>query len=261
MRSIRDIESDLHSDPVANLRDKGFAVLRGLLSQGEVAELRSEIERIFQEPMTEDDKLYGEHWRMLLFERSELCQRMIEHPGLLSVVEPILGKDCHVIANAGWMTPAGYDGGGWHTDSGPHVPRDEGIDWDERIPYPIFAIGVMLYLTDVPLESGPTAVVPGSHKSGRPVPQVEEPTYKGEGPVALESSAGDAALFSSDAWHRGLPHTGGEPRIVWQVHYGRRDIAPRYRPYKNQRLPEEVVARAGERGKRLIGIHPIGFYG
>jgi ectoine hydroxylase-related dioxygenase (phytanoyl-CoA dioxygenase family) len=260
MVSVLDVPSS-SIDPVTQLREEGFTALRGILTPAQVSELKAELERIFTEPPTEDDEKYGPYWRMLLFERSELCQRMIEHPKLLEVVEPILGSDCHVIANAGWMTPAGYEGGPWHTDAGPHVPRDEGIEWDERIPYPIFAIGVMLYLTDVPLESGPTAVIPGSHKSGRPAPQVDEPMYKGRGPVALESQAGDAALFASDTWHRGLPHRSGEPRIVWQVHYGRRDIAPRYRPYKNQRIPDEVVARASERGKRLIGIHPIGFYG
>ena len=247
--------------PSEQLREEGYTVLRQGLDSQQVAEIKAEVERVFAEPMTEDDEKYGRYWRMLMFERSALAQQYLELPNVLAAVEPVLGSDCHVIANAGWMTPTGYEGGPWHTDSGPHVPRPEGIDWDERIPYPIFAVGVMMYLTDVPVESGPTAVIPGSHKSGRPAPQIESPEYKGQGPLILDFRAGDMVLFSSDVWHRGMPHRAGEPRIVYQVHYGRRDIAPRYRPYKNQRLPDEVVARASERGRRLIGIHPIGFYG
>lgn len=247
--------------PTEQLREEGFTLLRGVLSPEEVQTLKDEMVRVFNEPMIPGDEAYGQYWRMLLFERSPLFQSYLEIPAVLEAIEPILGKDCHVIANAGWMTPAGYEGGPWHTDAGPHVPRDPGIDWDERIPYPIFAIGCMAYLTDVPVESGPTAVVPGSHKSGLPAPQEESPTYKGRASVPLACKAGDIALFSSDVWHRGMPHKAGEPRVVFQAHYARRDIAQRFRPFKNQRLPDEVVERASERGKRLIGIHPIGFYG
>jgi ectoine hydroxylase-related dioxygenase (phytanoyl-CoA dioxygenase family) len=249
-------------DATQQIREEGYTLIRQAVSREEVHKLKEEMKRVFSEPMLPGDEVYQEFWRMLIFERSALFQKYLELPIVLKTIEPILGKNCHVIANAGWMTPQGYGGGPWHTDAGPQVPRSTGIPWDDRIPYPIFTIGCMLYLTDVPLEAGPTCVVPGSHKSGLPVPKNEDnPCYLGGEPLPLPCDAGDIALFSSDTWHRGLPHTAGEPRIVYQVHYGRRDIAQRFRPFKNQRLPDEVVERASPRGRSLLGVHPVSFYG
>lgn len=248
-------------DATRQIQEEGYTLIRQAVSQEEVDKLKKEMKRVFAEPMLQGDEVYKESWRMLLFERSALFQEYLELPIILKTIEPILGKNCHVIANAGWMTPQGYKGGPWHTDSGPHVPRPAGVPWDDRIPYPIFAIGCMLYLTDVPLEAGPTCVVPGSHKSGLPAPKNETPCYQGKEPLPLPCKAGDMALFCSDLWHRGLPHTSGEARIVYQAHYSRRDIAQRFRPFKNQRLPDEVVERASPRGRLLLGVHPVHYYG
>jgi ectoine hydroxylase-related dioxygenase (phytanoyl-CoA dioxygenase family) len=263
--------SDHH---VAALRRDGYCLIRGGLDAGQVAGLRAALDAIYAQPAPALDQAYAlshhdpdwTRWhRVQLFELHPLCQLMLAHPPVLAAIEPLLGPDCHVIANIGWRTPSPYRGTPrWHTDGHPHVPRDAGIAWDDRIPYPIFAIGCMMYLTDVPLESGPTEVVPGSHRSGRPAPPTDParpPEWEGRGPVALTCAAGDIALFASDLWHRGLPNTGGPAREVFQVHYGRRDIAPRYRPFARHRVPDEVVLRATERGRRLIGVHPPSFYG
>ena len=63
---------------------------------------------------------------------------------------------------------------------------------------------------------GPTAIVPGSHRSGRlaPFDRMYDPdlTYDGRPPVLIEADAGDVALFVSDAWHRGLPADRGWAR-------------------------------------------------
>jgi hypothetical protein len=48
-----------------------------------------------------------------------------------------------------------------HCDPGPHVPRPAGVEWDDRIPYPVFAIGAHVMLRDCPVVCGPTAVVAG----------------------------------------------------------------------------------------------------
>ena len=102
-----------------------------------------------------------------MLNRSGRSQAAIGHPDILAAIEPLLGEDCHVIANTAWRNPPEFGGGPWHCDAGPHVPRPAEVPWDERIPYPVFAIGVHLYLWDCPVECGPTAVVPGSHRSGR----------------------------------------------------------------------------------------------
>jgi len=250
----------------ADLEQDGCTVLRGVLTDAEVAELRTEIDGVFDtvEPeRVRDDK---DEFRYEMLNRSAACQRAIGHPRILEVIEPLLGDDCHVIANTAWRNPPEFPGGFWHSDAGPHVPRPEDVPWDDRIPYPVFAIGAHILLQDCALADGPTAVVPGSHRSGRLAPFDRlndiDLTYDGRPPVILAGAAGDVALFVSDSWHRGLPANGGTGRYFLQVHYARRDLAQRIRTtdVANQ-LSAEAIARADTaRARALVGLHDPFFY-
>ena len=151
------------------LHRDGFVVLPGVFSSQEVAALAADIERVFDE-LPPDERVpkrgagHYEPFRYEMLNRSARCQAAIGHVEILSVVEPLLGEDCHVIANTAWRQPRHEnDHGGrfWHIDSGPHVPRDPSVPWDPRIPYPVFAVAAHLYLMDCPLDAGPTAVIPG----------------------------------------------------------------------------------------------------
>jgi hypothetical protein len=147
------------------------------------------------------------------------------------------------------------------------VPRPAGVPWDDRIPYPVFAIGAHVLLRDCGPQDGPTSVVPGSHRSGRLPPRdaISDPdlTYDGRAPVLLDGRAGDVALFVSDSWHRGMPAgPHGRGRLFVQVHYGRRDVAQRIRTTAEvHHLSDEAVARVrSERDRTLVGLHDPFFY-
>ena len=124
------------------LEREGYAIVRGLLSQDEVAELHDEIAGVFErEPPDERGKRPPEDaqmFRYAMLNRSAAAQAAVAHPRLLSVIEPLLGEDCHVIANTAWRNPAGQPGshGGqnWHIDAGPHIPLPEGVRWPAEIP-------------------------------------------------------------------------------------------------------------------------------
>jgi ectoine hydroxylase-related dioxygenase (phytanoyl-CoA dioxygenase family) len=202
-----------------------------------------------------------------MLNRSAAAQEAVGNAAILAAIEPLLGEDCHVIANTAWRNPPAFGGGPWHCDAGPHVPRPEGVPWDDRIPYPVFAIGAHLYLRDCPLACGPTAVVPGSHRSGRlpPFERMHDPSlsYDGRPPVLLEARAGDVALFVSEAWHRGLPATAeGTGRLFLQTHYARRDIAQRIRTTADahQLAPEALARIRSSRERKLLGLHAPFFY-
>jgi ectoine hydroxylase-related dioxygenase (phytanoyl-CoA dioxygenase family) len=212
-----------------------------------------------------------EDFRYEMLNRSAACQRAVSDRRLLDVVEPLLGEDCHVIANTAWRNPPrpqhGHGGGRWHIDAGPHVPRPPGIPWDDRIPYPIFAVAVHVLLRDCPRACGPTAVVPGSHRSGQgpPLDRVDDLdlAYEGRGPLPLTGEAGDVLLFVSDVWHRRMPPGADDRgRFFLQIHYGRRDLAQRLRTSERaHQLSEEAVARApDERARSVIGLHRPFFY-
>lgn len=248
------------------LEQDGFAVLRGVFSPVEVAELTAEAERVFAEHDPERGRVDRDEFRYAMLNLSEPAHRAMGHPGILEVIEPLLGGDCHVIANTMWNNPPEFAGGPWHCDAGPHVPRPADVPWDERIPYPVFAIGAHILLRPCTAADGPTAVVPGSHRSGRlaPFDRIQDPdlSYDGRAPVLLEGDAGDVALFVSDAWHRGTPASGGAGRLFLQVHYGRRDIAQRIRTTDevNHLSPEAICWADTPRRRDLVGLHQPYFY-
>jgi hypothetical protein len=258
---------------VESLQADGYVVLTGVFAGEELAELRADVERVFDEyPPDErgDPPELSAPFRHEMLNRSSLVQRAIGNPRILEVVEPLIGEDCHVIANTAWRQESGENqhlGRFWHIDGGPHVPRDPTVPWDPRIPYPIFAIAAHLYLWDCPLEAGPTGVIPGSHTSGQTPPSRQladdDLRWEGRGAVPVVAEAGDVGLFVSDLWHRRLPPRTGDPgRMFVQCHYGRRDLAQRIRPTSvaNQ-LGDEAVARARTpRERTLVGLHPLGFY-
>ncbi len=264
--------------PVASkqLEQEGFTVLRGVIGAAEVAALSVEINTLYaalppdgrhaQRPVDEDND-----FRYEMLNRSALCQAVIGHAAILETIEPLLGEDCHVIANTCWRNPPRerntHGGGAWHIDAGPHIPRAPGIAWDERIPYPVFAIGAHIYLQDCPLECGPTGVVPRSHKSGQRPPEDRvwdvELTCDGRGVIPLTAHSGDVAMFVSDVWHRRLPPLAGDAgRFFLQAHYGRRDIAQRIRTTSSvNHLSAAARKRAKTpRQRSLVGLHPNFFY-
>jgi Phytanoyl-CoA dioxygenase (PhyH) len=248
-------------------------VLGEVFEGDDVDALCAEVERVFEEfPADERGDLAEQAapFRYEMLNRSALVQRAIGHPRILEVVEPLLGEDCHIIANTAWWQPSGNNdhlGRFWHIDSGPHVPRDPGVPWDARIPYPIFVIAAHLYLWDCPIEAGPTGLIPRSHTSGQPPPidrmADDDLEWDGQGAVPIVAKAGDVALFVSDIWHRRMPLGSKDPgRMFIQCHYGRRDVAQRIRPTSLvNHLSEEALARVRTpRQRTLAGLHPLGFY-
>ena len=260
-----------------DLERDGFAMAAGLFSAAQVNELRGELTDLF-ETTRPDPRMPGSteedyaDFRYEALNRSAAAQRAVSHPRVLEVIEPLLGEDCHVVSNTAWRNApqrekAPFDvGNPWHVDAGPHVPRPEGIPWDDRIPYPVFMVGCHILLQDCPLESGPTGFIPRSHTSGRLPPTPDENGaiyFEGAGPVAPIGRAGDVVFFVSDVWHRRMPTGPNDTgRFFLQVQYGRRDIAQRLRTTDVvNHLSADALARARtERERTVVGLHPAGFY-
>jgi ectoine hydroxylase-related dioxygenase (phytanoyl-CoA dioxygenase family) len=260
----------LQREPVpaasTQLEREGYAHIKGVLSPEEVAALAAEMTEVFDSSEADRPHDVRNEFRHGMFNRSALAQKAIASRAILDVIEPLLGEDCHVIANTAWRNVHGHQGGSWHIDAGPHVPRAEDVPWPDNIPYPIFAIGVHIFVEDCPLDAGPTAVLAGSHRSGRlpPFDRREDLslTFDNRPPVLLAAKAGDATLFVSDVWHRGTPAKEGHRRFFLQCHYGRRDIAQRIFPTAeiSHVMPEAKARALTEREQKLIGLHGMYFY-
>ena len=260
----------------AELEAHGHTILRGLFTAAEVAALRADIEAVYRRvaPELRDSAItpeVGAMYRYQMFNHSALCQTAIAHPGILAAVEPLLGGDCHVIAATAWRNPPGNaltpNGLQWHVDGGPHVPRAAGIPWPAAIPYPVFVIAAHIQLQDIGPGDGPTACIPGSHRSGR-VPPFEQRwdldlQCDGRSAVLHDVRAGDVDLRVSDVWHRRWPpQADARGRFFLQVNYARRDIAQRVLPSEQLHcVAPAALARIGsERERLLLGLHPQGYY-
>ena len=258
------------------LQAEGWVLLKGVLTADEVTALAGEITTVYDdlphdERRPEKDLVELDQFRYEMLNRSARCQEVIANRRILDVVEPLIGEDCHVIANTAWRNPPDtvhtHGGGLWHVDAGPHIPLPPGVAWDERIPHPVFVVACHILLQDCPIACGPTGVIPRTHLSGQPPPvdRRDDPTLTwGEHePLVLAAEAGDVQLFVSDVWHRRMPTGPGDAgRFFLQVHYGRRDIAQRLRTTEqaNQLSPEAVARATSTRERTLIGLHRPLFY-
>ena len=92
---------------------------------------------------------------------------------ILDVVEPLLGEDCHVIANTAWRQPAAVEhshgGRFWHIDSGPHVPRAARRAVGRPHPVPgVRRRGATCCCRTARSSAGPTGVIPRQPHLGTP---------------------------------------------------------------------------------------------
>lgn len=258
------------------LEADGHHLARAVFSADEIARLRAEIEDVYERyppdhragsPTVEHAQMF----RYQMFNRSALCQAAIANRGILDVLEPLLGDDCHAISCTAWRNPPGRasapNGQQWHVDGGPYIARPPHHEWPPHIPYPIFVVTTHVYLQDVAIDDGPTAVLPGSHRSGCLPPHermwdldLRYCSRRGEAHLA---NAGDVSFFVSDSWHRRMPTTDKcKGRFFLQTAFGRREIAQRVLPSAEHNVANEAArARAKTlRERQVLGIHPPSFY-
>lgn len=258
------------------LERDGHCILRGVFSPAEIEALRAEVLDVYARvpPEMRSSAItpaIGAMYRYQMFNHSALCQVAMARGEILDALEPLLGEGLHVIACTSWRNPPGEaltpHGLQWHVDGGPHVPRSPGTPWPEHIPYPVFVVGCHVYLQDTQLDDGPTACIPGSHRSGL-VPPFErrwdlDLSYEGRSAVPHVVAAGDVDLRVSDVWHRRWPPSPrSRGRLFLQVNYGRRDIAQRVLPTAqvNHVAPAARARARTDRERWLLGLHPEGFF-
>ena len=125
-------------------------------------------------------------------------------------------------------------------------------------------VNILMALTDIGPGDGPTIVVPGSHKSNLPYPEMSEHSYGGDKaselpPGAIEAymNKGDALLFVDAIIHGGIGRTNpGERRVViyrygpsWaRTRYGyeySQDLIDRLTPARRRVLQSVPPCRPG----------------
>ena len=169
---------------------------------------------------------------------------LVEHPLVLSVLEPALGRDLvvldmsvnHVGANTNFP-------GAWHIDSPlTQVP--------EPLPNLTLSIQTVWMLDDFSVADGATHVVTGSHHTQRKPPIGRDPLAD---EVVLEGPAGSVAFWLSQTWHRHGANITDHPRTGLIVQYGRSWI----KPFVDLRTPidDDQAAAFSPRLRYMLGCN------
>ena len=221
----------LDDDQLARFRDQGFVLLPALFTAGEVAGLRTEVERIValdREEVLRDaaGELFG---AFAVHRYSEPFARLVRHPRLLAPAQQSLGPALYahqvkIIAK----DPFGKLDFAWHQDA-------ESWRAYDGMPEPL-AMNFALYLDAVTEFNGPITLIPGSHRGGLlgatdgPRPGGKSPlrtlardrlaVLAGEhGMVAPKGPAGSALFFSGCLAHASGPNLSPWTRYVVYLTY------------------------------------------
>jgi hypothetical protein len=238
------------------LRD-GAAILRGVMTD-QAPELRAVMDRQFEDPRIQESHVVDGITLARAFELDPAFKDLLVLEPIISVVEAILGRDCHMTSQNFLRTAPGRAIDTWHVDDSVYFPLPEHMPQHLITPPPIL-IHAFVLLSDVLEEShGPTQLVPGSHLSGRQ--PAADLMHAGRGPISIFGRAGDVYLHHNQTWHRGAPNTSSRTRYVMSTAYGRRWASQRLWPSGDYRVPSHVTDGAGERLLRVLGRHPRGPY-
>ncbi len=171
--------------------------------------------------------------------KTELTDRLVEHPVVLGLAHRLLGPDCVLGDVTATSIGPGTPGGSWHLDN-PLTQMPE--------PLPDFPLGfqVAWMIDPFTTENGATRIVPRSHLTRR------KPSWKRGGrseEMALSGSAGAAAIWLASTWHRVGPNSTDQPRRAIISFYQRSWIKP-FSDYRSSISPER--ARCMSSGARYL---------
>lgn len=245
----------MNTQHVIDVRENGYAVIRGFLNKDEVAALRRESEAIYAEGLKHhatyrNKNLYFEvvndpgnntrtvpqaHWFSWInpvFEQYRRSQKIFD------VLAPLLGPDIKQIANQlHWKAPGGkYTYYRMHQDVRFRSRPELFANLDR------YSLNLGLALNRQDASNGALKVVPGHHKRGYlglaedgdgimvgSTEQGAELKAVGIDPaevVQLEMEPGDLAIWTLYTIHGSGPNVSNEPRILLIDNYVRAEDSP-----------------------------------
>jgi len=140
----------------------------------------------------------------------DFAEAMIDWPTTLPLVREMIGEPCRLDA-ASFMSRNQSGAFKWHHGGAEFLPYSEFAFRDGR--FHCVSVKIGYALTDVDVEDGCFAVMPGSHKSNFTNPyvgQVPDPHHPLVRPIPVQ--AGDAILFSEDLSHGAVENRRGTVR-------------------------------------------------
>jgi phytanoyl-CoA hydroxylase len=213
--------------------ERGYAVLTGVFSPGEVAELRAEAVAVCRgqrgpvdglgpsDPDEPDDEVIR---RYLCIHHPHKISPALEatfaRPCIVSALTAIIGPNIKAMQSMLFIKAEGKPGQAWHQDEFFIPTRDRSLT------------AAWIALDDATVDNGCIWVLPGSHRRGILYPdRVQDDQrfdctneayafpYSDHDAVPVEVSAGCVVLFNGYLLHRSLPNTTRTFRRALANHY------------------------------------------
>jgi ectoine hydroxylase-related dioxygenase (phytanoyl-CoA dioxygenase family) len=188
------------SGKIRELEETGYTVIERAISPEFADEVRAATLRALLPHQT-----FSMNW--MLYHGREF-EQLIQNPLMMTLIDASLGRGAVIASFSSIKRGPGPGVIPIHTDYA-HVPE----------PYPEFSLtGVGVWaLEDWRVESGPTWIVPGSHKMRRP-PRRGEGLEDG---VPIEMPKGSVVYFTHGVWHWQGDRTQPGDRVTLHAHFNR----------------------------------------
>lgn len=205
------------------------------------------------------------------FEKSKATVDIIENSKLADFAQYVISDvpgnregsnslTAHVIHNNAFIVPPRGRGQApsWHVDDPLQqiiVPNNYSLPPNIRLPVLVCTYMIWLSDCDTP-ENGPTYVVPGSHRFGKPV----NPSDADRKGIPMCGKAGTAVLINSNVWHKGCENKSNVPRETLQITFGRRIIGHKHKTIMDYQMPLNVYQGRSDKLKERMGFLQGGAY-
>lgn len=194
-------------DLLAGIAERGYAVVEGVLTPGEIAGVRAVLEPLLADGPFGRNDFEGLRTKRVyaLPMKSRVFDRLIEDPLVLRTAGQLLGEGFLLTASLAIDIHPGESAQDLHFDEAFYssLPRP-------RAPV---SMSTLWALDDFTATNGATVMVPGSHAWGdeRPGPDTEV--------VPLTMPAGAVAVYPGTLWHAGGANTSDTRRLGISLQY------------------------------------------
>lgn len=241
-------------DEARQLVEQGYMVRERLLPDSLLQELREAADAIeAEERQTRQpgQGSFGGLFTRNIVDRHPTFLKLMRYEPLVSVARYVLGPQVQL---HGSVLRVAY----------PELPG-QGVEWHfhQRVvpdPYPPFfsrpvVLDNLIYLDDLTLETGPLAVLPGTHGQDEDLPSGDHADKVGQ--VVVTCPAGSVVTSHSGLWHKAFaPQPGGTKRRlvimgyspVWMKQIDKPSAGAGYG------LTDTLMADADEETRELLGL-------
>jgi ectoine hydroxylase-related dioxygenase (phytanoyl-CoA dioxygenase family) len=225
----------------AEIEERGFTVVKDVVTASQVAALKAAVERALAEEWSELAGRPGKepHLAVELLHRGGPFVDLLENDVMHEVFSTVLGSSCTLYCfNSAIMPPK-------------QATYAQEIHVDQNIWIPGYTARLLmtLALDDFTEENGATFHMPGSHRLD--VRPTREEFHASA--VRVTRSAGDAVFFNCRNWHAGGTNTTDVTRHAIGVQACRHYMKQRF-DYPRM-LGPSITARLSSRAARFVGLH------